>query len=90
MEQEKFSWNVFFIKITSRKFLLALVGVISMILTLFNVDEMTKEQIIAIAAEVVVIIGYITGESIVDAKSVSSTLVTVEDEVAQAVNKASE
>lgn len=60
----KINWKQ---KLTSRKFWAAIVGFITTILVVFNVDAMTTEQVVAMITSAGVLIAYIVGEGMVDA-----------------------
>lgn len=60
----KINWKQ---KLTSRKFWAAIVGFITTILVVFNVDAMTTEQVVAMVTSAGVLIAYIVGEGMVDA-----------------------
>ncbi|MDL2273465.1 hypothetical protein LJC34_02820 [Oscillospiraceae bacterium OttesenSCG-928-G22] len=55
-------------KLTSRKFWAAVIGFVSAILVAFNVDSMTVEQVISVVSACSVLIAYIIGEGLVDAR----------------------
>ena len=59
-------------KLSSRKFWAALIAVITGILTAFNVDSMTTNQVVTIVAGIGGLIAYIIGESVIDAKAIAS------------------
>lgn len=54
-------------KLTSRKFWAAVVGFVTPILIVFNVPELTIEQVTAIITSGGALIAYIIGEGLVDA-----------------------
>lgn len=54
-------------KLTSRKFWAALIAVVVALLTAFNVDDLTIEQVTAIIGAIASLIAYIIGEGLVDA-----------------------
>lgn len=54
-------------KLTSRKFWAAVVGFITPILIVFNVPDLTIEQVTAIITSGGALIAYIIGEGLVDA-----------------------
>ena len=54
-------------KLTSRKFWAAVVGFITPILIVFNVPDLTIEQVTAIITSCGTLIAYIIGEGLVDA-----------------------
>lgn len=55
-------------KLTSRKFWAAVVGFVTAILVAFNIPDMEVEQIVGIISATSVLIAYIIGEGMVDAK----------------------
>ena len=55
-------------KLTSRKFWAAAVGFSTAILVAFGVDDLTIEQVTALITGAAVLIAYIFGEGMVDAK----------------------
>lgn len=65
MNNEKINWKQ---KLTSRKFWAAIIAVVVAVCTAFGVPDMTTEQITAIISACGVLIAYILGESLVDAK----------------------
>lgn len=62
----KFDWNVFFIKITSRKFWVALAGLITSIMAFFNCNNETIVQVAAIIAAVGTVVGYLIANGLTD------------------------
>ena len=58
-------------KLTSRKFWAAVIAVIAGILTAFNVDTMTANQVVTIVAGIGGLIAYIIGESVIDVKAIA-------------------
>lgn len=54
-------------KLTSRKFISAVVGVVIAILAIFNVDDLTTEKVIALVSAIGLLAAYIVGEGYVDA-----------------------
>jgi len=60
-------------KLTSRKFWMALAGLIVGILALFAVDANTTTQISGVIMSLGSVIAYIVGEGLVDASAVSTT-----------------
>lgn len=68
----KINWKS---KLTSRKFWAAVIGFVTALLTAFNVNDLTIEQVTAIISATSILIAYIIGEGLVDsarAKSESS------------------
>lgn len=61
----KINWKQ---KLTSRKFWAAVVGFVTAILVAFNIPDMEVEQIVGIISATSVLIAYIIGEGMVDAK----------------------
>ena len=68
-------------KLTSRKFWLAVAGVIGGILIALNVEESTATQVTAIITSAGSIIAYIFGESIVDANYAQAENVFTNEEL---------
>ena len=62
----KFSWDKFFIKLTSRKFWVALVGLATAIMTLLKYDNSTIVQVSAIISALGVTIGYLVANGLED------------------------
>lgn len=60
----KINWKQ---KLTSRKFWAAVIGFITPILIMFNVPDLTIEQVTAIITSGAALIAYIIGEGLVDA-----------------------
>ncbi|MDD3049761.1 MAG: hypothetical protein PHR06_01295 [Candidatus Cloacimonetes bacterium] len=60
-------------KLTSRKFWAALIGFITAIMIVFNVDNLTIEQVTGVVSACSVLIAYIIGEGLVDSSRASST-----------------
>lgn len=54
-------------KLTSRKFWMAIVSLITAVLVAFNVPDMTIEQVTTIIMGFATVIAYIIGEGLVDA-----------------------
>ena len=65
----KINWRQ---KLTSRKFWAAVVGFVTTILVALNYSEMQVEQVAAVISATSVLIAYIIGEGMVDAKRVES------------------
>ena len=55
-------------KLTSRKFWAAVIGFVTSILVMFNVEDLTVERVIALITAGSTLIAYIIGEGMVDAK----------------------
>lgn len=60
-------------KLTSRKFWLAVISLISSILIVFNVPDMTIEQVTTVIMSFATVIAYIIGEGLVDAARLNNT-----------------
>lgn len=54
-------------KLTSRKFISAVVGVVIAVMAIFNVDDLTTEKVIALVSAIGLLAAYIVGEGCVDA-----------------------
>lgn len=54
-------------KLTSRKFWVAVTGFVTAILTVYNIDQMTIEQVTGVISATSILIAYIIGEGLVDA-----------------------
>lgn len=67
-------------KLTSRKFWLALTGLISGILVALKLDEQTVTQITGIIMAGASVIAYIIGEGLIDAAGAKSDTYVVEEE----------
>lgn len=55
-------------KLSSRKFWMALSGLITALLVAFKIDNLTIEQVVAIVGAMGTLVAYILGESYVDGK----------------------
>lgn len=73
----KINWKQ---KLTSRKFWAAVIGFVTAILTAFNVNDLTIEQVTAIISATSILIAYIIGEGMVDSARVKSDSVAVKEE----------
>lgn len=74
---DKINWKQ---KLTSRKFWAALIAVVMAIGTAFGVSQMTLEQVVAVISACSVLVAYILGESLVDAKRAETENVILVDE----------
>ena len=72
---DKIDWVA---KLSSRKFWAAVTGFLTAILTIFEVDNLTIEQIIGLVSALSVLIAYIIGEGLVDAARASTGTVSSE------------
>ena len=61
----KINWKQ---KLTSRKFWAAVIGFITALLIAFGVNDLTVEQVVSVVSAMSVLIAYIIGEGLVDAK----------------------
>ena len=66
----KFDWEKFKIKLTSRKFWLALAGVVTLIMTAKGFDEGSREQVTSIIMAGASIVAYIVAEGLVDSNDI--------------------
>ena len=66
----KINWKQ---KLTSRKFWVAIVGLVTSIMVICNVDEGTKAQIVGLITAVSTAIAYIIGEGIADSGRIINT-----------------
>ncbi|GAB1360146.1 hypothetical protein MASR1M31_19450 [Porphyromonadaceae bacterium] len=66
---DKIDWVT---KLSSRKFWAAVTGFLTAILTIFEVDNLTIEQIIGLVSALSVLIAYIIGEGMVDSARASA------------------
>ena len=64
MKETKIDWKR---KLTSRKFWLAVIGFVTALLVVFNVDKLTVEQVVAIISALGTLVAYIIGEGMTDA-----------------------
>jgi hypothetical protein len=86
----KFSWDVFFIKITSRKFWVALVGLATAILAYFKADTNTIVQVTAIITALGTVIGYLIANGLSDTDTTTAatdTTATTDTTTTQEVTK---
>ena len=72
---DKIDWVT---KLSSRKFWAAVTGFLTAILTIFEVDNITIEQIVGLVSALAVLIAYIIGEGLVDAARASTGTVSSE------------
>lgn len=66
----KFSWDVFAIKITSRKFWVALAGLATSIMAFANYDSDTIVQVTAIIGALGSVVGYLIANGLTDDASI--------------------
>ena len=66
----KIDWKA---KLTSRKFWVAMVGFLTPLLVVFNVPDLTIEQVTTIIMSGASLIAYIIGEGLVDASRAGTT-----------------
>ena len=67
--ENKINWKQ---KLTSRKFWAALIAVVTTILVVFNVSNLTIEQVVAVITAVSALIAYIIGEGLVDSARIKA------------------
>ena len=72
---DKIDWVT---KLSSRKFWAAVTGFLTAILTIFEVDNLTIEQLVGLVSALAVLIAYIIGEGLVDAARASTGTVSSE------------
>ena len=75
---DKIDWVT---KLSSRKFWAAVTGFLTAILTIFEVDNLTIEQIIGLVSALAVLIAYIIGEGLLDSARASAGTKTTSIEV---------
>lgn len=75
---DKIDWVT---KLSSRKFWAAVTGFLTAILTIFEVDNLTIEQIIGLVSALAVLIAYIIGEGLVDSARASAETKNTSSEV---------
>ncbi len=66
---DKINWKQ---KLTSRKFWAAVIAVVTSLMIFFNVDSLTREQVVTIITAISSLIAYIIGEGIVDAARIKN------------------
>ncbi len=66
-------------KLSSRKFWVAIIGFVTSLLVAFGVNDLTIEQVTAVISSVSVLIAYIIGEGLVDAKRTVVNNTTIVD-----------
>ena len=74
---KKFSWDVFVIKITSRKFWVALAGLATSIMAFMQCDSNTIVQVTAIIGALGSVVGYLIANGLTDDTSATTTETTV-------------
>jgi len=67
-------------KLTSRKFWMAIVGLVTGILAAFRLDEQTITQVSGIILAAASVVSYIIGEGMADAAGVEPTVLIEQDE----------
>ena len=77
---KKFSWDVFAIKITSRKFWVALAGLATSIMAFMQCDSNTIVQVTAIIGALGSVVGYLIANGLTEDASTSATETTVTEE----------
>lgn len=75
----KFSWDVFAIKITSRKFWVALAGLATSIMAFMQCDSNTVVQITAIIGALGSVVGYLIANGLTDEVATASVQTAKED-----------
>jgi len=64
VDKNKIDWKQ---KLSSRRFWVAIIGIVTSVLVAFNVDNLTVTQVTAIISGIGGLIAFIIGESVVDA-----------------------
>ena len=72
----KFSWSIFAIKLTSRKFWVSLCGLATSIMAFSNCDSNQIVQVTAIIGAVGTVIGYLIANGLTDGNATSTTAET--------------
>jgi len=72
----KFSWDVFAIKITSRKLWVALAGLATSIMAYMNCDSNTIVQVTSIIGAVGTVVGYLIANGLSDSEDDSTSTTT--------------
>lgn len=67
-------------KLTSRKFWAAVTAFVTAMMVVFNVDDLTIEQVISVISACAVMIAYIIGEGMVDSARINSETEAGKDE----------
>ncbi len=75
----KFSWDVFAIKITSRKFWVALGGLATSIMAFMQCDSNTIVQVTAIIGALGSVVGYLIANGLTEDTTVTTTETSVTD-----------
>jgi hypothetical protein len=68
-------------KLTSRKFWMAVVGFVTAVITVFNIDTITPEQVKILVMAFATLVAYILGEGLVDAVSVKTQADPIDTEI---------
>lgn len=79
----KFSWDVFAIKITSRKFWVALAGLATSIMAFMQCDSNTIVQVTAIITALGSVVGYLIANGLTDDTSTTTTETAVTEDTAK-------
>jgi len=69
----KFSWDVFTIKITSRKFWVALAGLATSVMAFANCDSNTIVQVTAVIGALGTVVGYLIANGLTEDTITTST-----------------
>jgi len=69
----KFSWDVFAIKITSRKFWVALAGLATSVMAFANCDSNTIVQVTAVIGALGTVVGYLIANGLTEDTITTST-----------------
>ena len=77
---KKFSWDVFAIKITSRKFWVALAGLATSVMAFMQCDSNTIVQVTAIIGALGSVVGYLIANGLTEDVVTTTTETTVTEE----------
>ena len=77
----KFSWNVFAIKITSRKFWVALAGLATSVMAFMQCDSNTIVQVTAIIGALGSVVGYLIANGLTEDTFTTTTETTVTGDI---------
>lgn len=69
----KFSWSVFAIKITSRKFWVALAGLATAIMAFFACDSNTTVQVTSVITALGTVVGYLIANGLTDSTETTAS-----------------
>lgn len=76
---KKFSWDIFWIKITSRKFIIALCSFVSGVLTVYGFPENKIATVVGIIMQLMALIGYLVVNVITSDSSAADAPIPLEE-----------